>query len=200
MKKLIPLIAVALAMAMPATMAAETLDWDFESGCPPLDIIKANILDNDITFTSSTYRSAMLTAINAIYDYVDNEQYSNATSAADALDGYCDTYIEDEVVAGNVAVVLGAIADVYEWDPDDFWCTTTSSADAGVIDDGTEDGCLLTIEWGWETVHKDEACEEKYRRKWDGCILRPSRTGHGGCVPYESKAFKGHAVEVESRI
>jgi len=168
MKKLIPLIAVALAMVLPAVMTAETLDWDFESGCPPLDIIKANILDNDMTFTSSTYRSAMLTAINAIYDYVDLGQYSNAASAADALAGNCDTYIEAEVVTGNVAVVLGAIADVYEWDPDDLWCTTTSPADAGVIDDGTEDGCLLTIEFGWKTVHKAEACEEKYRERWDG--------------------------------
>jgi len=171
MKKLIPLIAIAVAMALPAVapaQTAETLDWDFESGCPPLDIIKANILDNDMTFTSPTYRSAMLTAINAIYDYVDLGQYSNAASAADALAGNCDTYIEEEVVAGNVAVVLGAIADVYEWDPDDLWCTTTSPADAGVIDDGTEDGCLLWIEWGWEPVHKAEACEEKYRTRWGG--------------------------------
>lgn len=161
-------IAIVIAMAAPVVMTAENIQWDFEDGCPPLEIIKANILDNDITFVNSTYRSQMLTAINTILSCVDNAQWSTAYTASYTLGSYCDTYIDDDDVAYNIANILEAIADEYDsGDPETFFCCEIDSDDAGFLDDGTEDGCLMSIDIEKIPVHK-EACREKYRKKWGG--------------------------------
>ncbi|MCK4232072.1 hypothetical protein KAX06_08580 [candidate division WOR-3 bacterium] len=137
MKKLIPLIAIALAMALPATMIATEVEWDFTVETPPLEIIEQNIIDGHITFTTDVDRTNFLNGIQEVYNARDAENYSLCATLANDLTTTAVQTITDTIVGNNVSVVCGAVADEYsEW-PENMLYPSIDSEDIGKIDDGT---------------------------------------------------------------
>ena len=166
MKKLIPLIAIAVAMAVPSIMSAEEVEWDFTVETPPLEIIEQNILDGDIPFISTEAQTDFLNGIQEVYNARDAENYALCATLANDMTTTAAQTITDTIVGNNVSVVCGAVADEYsEW-PINMLYPSIDSEDIGRIDDGTGSDCLLGIHI------------EKEPKHFPGCLER--RRGHVG--------------------
>ena len=172
MKKLIPLIAVALAMVLPSIMSAEEVEWDFMVETPPLEIIEQNILDGDIPFISTEARTDFLNGIQEVYNARDAENYDLcATLANDLTTTTAVQTITDTIVGNNVSVVCMAVADEYDEWPENILFPAIDSEDIGNIDDGTSSGCLLSIHIEIIPVHFP-GCLERRRGHVGDCRIR----------------------------
>jgi len=89
MKKLIPLIAIVLAMAVPAVMSAQTPDYyGYENPDKTVLIewIEDAINDGDITFNPERAKDAFLALVEDLYDYRDAENWSACVTTAGSLE------------------------------------------------------------------------------------------------------------------
>ena len=109
MKKLIPLIAIALAMAVPAVMSAQTPDYyGYENPDKTVLIewVEDAINADNIPFTSTGEKDAFLALIDTLYAKRDAEDWSQCVSVAAQL------------YTATVDIVDGAkaeLAELCEW-------------------------------------------------------------------------------------
>jgi len=130
MKKLIPLIAVALAMVLPAVMSAQTPDYygyDNSTKTVLIEWVEDAINDGNITFNPTGAEDAFLALVEDLYDYRDAENWSACVTTA----GYLETaaqYIQGSAIRSYVE----SCCDVTGWfyGISDVMCMTGATHDA----------------------------------------------------------------------
>jgi len=89
MKRIIPLIAVALAMVLPAVMSAQTPDYyGYENPDKTvlMEWVEDAINNNNIPFTSTGEKDAFLALIDTLYAKRDNRDWSGCVTTAGSLE------------------------------------------------------------------------------------------------------------------
>ena len=167
MKKLIPLIAIAVAMAQAVTY------YDYTTETPTIEWVETAINDGDITFNPEGAKDAFLALVEDLYDYRDAENWSACVTTAGSLEA-ATTYINGDV-KGQVAELCDATEEIYGYDEDDFTSVEITPADEEDIRDNLvsvdfEITICITIQWLHLEVcdykrgeHQEEACKHKLR-------------------------------------
>jgi len=115
-------IAIVLAMVIPASMAAQTVNVNYTQVTSQLEVIEGNIDAGNITFDTEAHKQMFLSGINSVYNHRDAENWSTCATLLSGLATYAESWIVDETVAGNVKVVCNCESAVY----DDYYDVLTS--------------------------------------------------------------------------
>ncbi|MEA3311984.1 MAG: hypothetical protein U9Q76_07170 [candidate division WOR-3 bacterium] len=115
MKKIIPLIAVALAMALPLTISAQTPDYyGYENPDKTvlMEWVEDAINNNNIPFTSTGEKDAFLALIDTLYAKRDASDWSGCVTVAGYLESAAANITEpaDEELVASLCECTG---DVY---------------------------------------------------------------------------------------
>ena len=170
MKKLIPLIAIVLAMALPLTITAQTY-YDYTVETPTIEWVETAINAGDITFGMPAHKTAFLAGIQQLYDYRDAENWSACVTTAGLLEA-ATTYINGDV-KGQVAELCDATEEIYGYDEESFLEVEISPTDEDAMKDNLCDAYfqILWIEFWiehiqacdpWRGQHQEEACHHRW--------------------------------------
>ncbi len=137
MKKLIPLIAVALAMAIPSVMVAvEYNGYDNSTKTVLMEWVEDAINADNIPFTSTSEKDAFLALIDTLYAKRDASDWSGCVTVAGYL-GSAVQYIQGSSIRSLVEDCCQVTADAYN-DPSHNTIMTPTVKTS--IQDGLNDG------------------------------------------------------------
>jgi len=139
MKRIIPLIAVALAMAVPAVMSAQTPDYyGYENPDKTvlMEWVEDAINNNNIPFTSTGEKDAFLALIDTLYAKRDNRDWSGCATVAGYLETATAAIVGDDI-SSLVEDCCQVTADAYD-DPSHSMLMTPTVKTS--IQDGLNDG------------------------------------------------------------
>jgi len=159
MKKTIPLIAIAVAMALPLTISAQTPDYyGFENPDKTvlMEWVEDAINNNNIPFTSTGEKDAFLALIDTLYAKRDNRDWSGCATVAGYLETATAAIFGDDI-SSLVEDCCQVTADAYD-DPYHSMIMTPTVKTS--IQDGLNDGnSTLTSVEGTLTHHAKKTTE-----------------------------------------
>ncbi len=161
MKKLIPLIAIAVAMAVPAVMSAQPQTPDYYGFENPdktvlIEWVEDAINADNIPFTSTDEKDAFLALIDTLYAKRDNRDWSGCVTTAGYLETAAEVIVGDDI-SSLVEDCCQVTADAYSETDYNMWIIP---ADATAIQDGLNDGNSALLGFKGTLTHHAEVVTE----------------------------------------
>jgi len=157
MKKLIPLIAIVLAMALPVVASADAVSYyDYTTSTRMLEMVEDAIQGGRITFDTEVHKTAFLAGIQQLYNYRDAENWSACVTIADNLASTALQVIPDDGASSNVSAICSTVGDIYGTENDAMDNCSMSKEDEQTLDDNLGDLCGWHVEPYIRFGHEDD--------------------------------------------